>query len=175
MDTYEVNFGVLPLDTPVTDAGVASESMLPSTPDEHSALLASAEIPPHVQPFFIPKLLREGKTVRLYQMRFDEQQKKFCYHVLAQPLREPTPTTVKPQLRLSCPNIDKKFETEDVLNFLRYNNIRSDGTYYAATPEAIPTGRGYGRHGEPSPTTERKLNNLNLFLLINNSRIKNGL
>ena len=156
LGVYEVNFGVLPLDTPTTVAGVASESSLPSTTEEHAALLASTTLPPHIQPFFIPKLLREeGKTVRLYQMRFDEQQKRFRYHVLAQPLREPTAKTVKPQLRISCPSIDKKFDVENVLNFLRYYNTRSDGSYYVATPEVIPDGSGYGPYGAVAPTTER--------------------
>lgn len=156
MDVYEVNFGVLPLNTPTTDAGVASESSLPTTAEGTAALMTSAEIPVHIQPFFVPKLLREGGTVRLYQMRYDEQQKRFRYHMLAQPLREPTAKTVKPQLRISCPNIDKKFNMEDIINFLRYYNTRSDGSYYPGTPEIVPPDHGYGEYGSIAPSTERK-------------------
>ena len=167
---YEVLWGVLPLpDAPSTSTALASESSLPSTPSEHAALLSSTEIPAHIQPFFVPKLLREGNTVKLYQLRFDERQNKFCYHVLAQPLRQPTATTINPQLRLSCPSVERKFDVEDILNFLRYRNIRPDGTYYAATPETIPDGRGYGPHGNIAPTTERKLLDLTFIFSLNNN------
>ena len=156
VERYELKYDVLPLPTTSTATSTTTLTDAPTTPEEHVALLNSdpESIPPHLALQFTPKLLRDGSTVKLYQWRFDDQQGKFCWQAFAQPIRPPTTTQVNPQLRISCPGLDKKFCFEALLDFTRYHNIRSDGTFYRATPERIYDGRGYGPDGLPSPTTE---------------------
>ena len=74
--------------------------------------------------------------------------------MFAQPIRPPTTTQVHPQLRISCPSLDKKFAIEEILDFSRHFNVRPDGTYYRATVERIFDGRGYGPFGLPAPPAE---------------------
>ena len=167
VERYEIGFGVLPLPPATTTTSTTTPTTLPTTPDEHSALLNSDydDIPPHVALQFVPKLLRDGSTVRMYQWRYDEQQRKFCWQTFAQPIRPPTTTQVHPQLRISCPGLDKKYSVEDTIQFCRHYNIRQDGTFYRATPEKIHDGRGYGPNGLPSPSTDGKfLSNLTKIL-----------
>ena len=164
-DVYEFNSTVVPLSTTTstttTSTSASTQSVsLPSTSAEHLELLHCEEIPAHIAPYFIPKVIREGTVVKLVQYRYDAQRKAFCWHVLAQPLREPKPGQTKPQLRLTCPNLDKKFTIEEVLDFLRYFNINSDGSYYKATPEVFHPGRGFGKRGDFAPATDGKLFNL---------------
>lgn len=111
------------------------------------------DIPSHLAHYFTPKLIRDGNTVRLCQVRFDEATQRYCWQVFAQPLRMPTEKTVHPQLRISCPSLDKKFDMEAIIHFTRHRNLRADGTYYKATPERIMDGKGYGKHGLVAPTT----------------------
>ena len=158
VERYEVKFTVIPSSTATTTTSVPPTTSLPSTPEAHLALLhcAPEDIPPHLAPQFIPKVIRDGNTVRLCQYRFDEQRKEFTHQTLAQPLRDPTPTQVHQQLRISCPTLDKKLNVEELLDFLRFHNIRPDGTYYRCTPERIHDGRGYGEQGLCAPSTEGK-------------------
>lgn len=146
-DRYELGFGVVPLptsDSPTTSttATTTTVATTPAMPDFTPEIL-TAELPAHLEVHFAPKLVRVQNVVRLVQYRFDEQQNKFCWHVLSQPLRDPTATMVKPAFRISCPTLDRKFDFESVFWFLRHYNVRSDGTYYLASPEPIPTSRGY--------------------------------
>ena len=152
VDRYEIGYGVLPL--PVVSTTVPTGTATPFTPAEQQTLLACApnDIPPHLAPYFIPKLVRSGNVVRLGQVRYDEDAKRYCWQVFAQPLRQPTATTVRPQLRVSCPNLDKKFPMEEIIHFTRQYNIRPNGTYYKATPERVCDGRGYGEYGKVAPT-----------------------
>ena len=156
VERYEIGYGVLPLPSTTTTTTTSTPLVAPTTVDEHLALLNSDPdtIPPHLALQFQPKLLRDGQTVKLFQWRFDEQQKKFCWQVFAQPIRPPTTTQVHPQLRISCPNLDKKYTFEDVIHFTQVYNLRPDGTYYRATPCRVADGRGYGPDGLPSPTAE---------------------
>ena len=158
VDRYEIKFDVIPIPTTSTTTSTTTPIAFPTTPEEHAALLncAPEDIPAHLKPQFAPKLLREGSTVRLYQWRYDEQRKAFCWQSYAQPIRPPTTTQVNPQLRITCPGLDKKFMTEEIIDFTRHYNLRPDGTYYRATPERIYDGRGYGPHGLPAPTTAGK-------------------
>ena len=128
---------------------------MPTTPAEHLALLNCSpdDIPAHLEPQFVPKIIREGSTIRLCQYRFDEQQKEFTWQTLAQPLRDPTPSHLV-RLRISSPNLDKKWAMEEILDFLRFFNTRPDGSYYKATPEKIHDGRGYGEFGLVAPPTK---------------------
>ena len=145
----------------------------PTTPDEHLALLNCdpTDIPPHLEPQFIPKIHRDGNSVRLCQYRYDDQQKRFVHQTLAQPLRDPTPGQINPQLRISCPTLDKKFVMEEVLDFLRFYNIRSDGSYYKATPERIHDGRGYGEKGLVAPPTEGTIYFFDLLIQHDHSKL----
>ena len=154
VDRYEVNFDVLPLPTTTTTTSTTTPPSLPSTPGEHLALLHSdpESLSPLVKAQFTPKLLRQGSTIRLYHWRYDEQQKKFCWHAFAQPIRPPATTQVNPELRISCPSLAKKYDYEAIIDFSRYYTIRPDGTYYQATPERIYDGSGYGPYGSLSPT-----------------------
>ena len=156
VERFEINFGVLPSTTATASTSTLPPTSLPNTPDEHLALLNCDpnDIPPHLAPQFIPKIQRDGNTVRLCQYRFDEQRKQFVHQTLAQPLRDPTPGQLHPQLRISCPTLDKKFVMEEVLDFLRFHNIRPNGTFYKATPEKIHDGRGYGEKGLVAPPKE---------------------
>ena len=158
VEKYEIKFGVLPLSSVTSTTSTPMVVSTPNTPDEHLALLHCApdNIPPHLAPQFIPKVIREGTTVRLCQYRYDEQRKEFTHQTLAQPLRDPTPGQIRPHLRISCPSLDKKFCMEEVLDFLRFYNIRSDGSFYRATPERIHDGRGYGPNGLVAPPTKGK-------------------
>lgn len=157
VERYEIGYGVLPLPTTSTTS-TTTGSAVPFSPAEQEMLLhcSSGEIPPHLAPYFIPKLVRDGSTVRLGQVRFDETTKKFCWQVFAQPLRAPTATTIRPQLRISCPNMDKKFTMEDIIHFTRHYNIRSDGSFYKATPEKLGVSNGYGEYGTLAPTMSGK-------------------
>lgn len=156
VERYEINYGVLPLPSTTTTTSTTTPLAAPTTPEEHLALLNCdpEAIPPHLALQFTPKLLRDGTTIKLYQWRFDEQQKKFCWQAFAQPIRPPSTTQINPQLRISCPGLDKKFSLEEIIDFTRHYNLRADGTFYRATPERIYDGRGYGPHGLTSPTVE---------------------
>ena len=162
-DRYEVGFGVVPLPTTsTTTTATTSTTTIPTfTPD----ILDVDELPAHLVPFFAPKVIRVQNTVRLVQYRFDEQQKDFCWQTMSQPLREPSTTIAKPAFRISCPNLDKKFDFESVFWFLRHYNIRKDGTYYKATPETVCDARGYGKYGSLAPDADRKL----FYLLLYNT------
>ena len=182
VERYEIGYGVLPL--PAATTSVPTGTTTPFTSAEQQTLLSCApdEIPPHLAPYFIPKLIRTGSTVRLGQVRYDETTKRYCWQVFAQPMRAPTATTVKPQLRVSCPNLDKKFTMEDIIHFTRHYNLRPDGTYYKATPERVCDGKGYGEFGEVAPTVSGATSFsliIFYFLLIQHthlcSRTQNGL
>ena len=138
--------------TSTTTTGATTEPISPAD-QEILKNCGPDDIPPHLAPYFIPKLIRDSTTVRLGQVRYDETTKRYCWQVFAQPLRLPTPTTVHPQLRISCPSLDKKFDTEAIMWFTRHYNLRPDGTYYKATPERVNDARGYGPHGLIAPTT----------------------
>ena len=159
-DRYELGFGVVPLSDTVsattsTTSTTTTTTTAPSIPDFTPDILDVSELPAHLAPFFAPKLIRVQKVVRVVQYRYDEQQKKFCWHVMSQPLREPS-LVAKPAFRISCPSLDRKYDFESVFWFLRHYNIRKDGSYYRATPETIPDGKGFGEHGTFAPDTERK-------------------
>ena len=129
-----------------------------NTTDAHKELLASETVPEHIKPFLIPKLVREGSTVRLVQYRFDERQQRFCWQSLAQPVNPSSTSSIRPYLRLPCPSIESKHDFEEILWFLLHHNTRPDGTYYIAVPAGtVPPSRGYGSRSEYSPTTECKL------------------
>ena len=163
VERYEINYDVIPLPSTTPTTSTTTPIAFPTTTEEHVALLNCdpESIPTHLAPQFAVKLLRNGNTVRLYQWRFDDQQKRFCWHTFAQPIRPPTTTTINPQLRISCPGLDKKFSMEEIIDFGRYFNIRSDGSFYRATPVRIYDGRGYGPHGLPAPPQDGEC-----FLLI---------
>ena len=158
VEKYEIGFTVLPSTTASTTTSTTPPLAMPTTPEEHLALLHCDpnDIPPHIAPQFIPKIIRDGNTVRLCQYRFDDQRKQFVHQTLAQPIQEPSPGQRFLHTRISCPSLDKKEDVEEVLDFLRFHNIRSDGTYYRATPERIHDGRGYGEKGLTAPPTECK-------------------
>ena len=166
VEKYEISFKVLPPSSTTTTTSTTTPVALPQTPSEHLSLLHCdpEDIPAHIAPQMIPKIIRDGNTVRLCQYRFDEQQKAFVFHTLAQPLRDPTPGS-NPQLRISCPNLDKKFEFEEILDFLRFYNLRPDGTYYRATPERIHDARGYGDKGLPAPPLKGNYFPMYLFVV----------
>ena len=157
VERYEVGYGVLPLPTTATSTSTATTAgtTTPISPADQEILknCGPDDIPPHLAPYFTPKLIRDGTSVRLGQVRFDETTQRFCWQVFAQPLRMPTERTVHPQLRISCPSVDKKFDMEAIIHFTRHYNIRSNGSYYKATPERVCDGRGYGTHGAIAPTT----------------------
>ena len=162
-DRFEIGFGVVPLPTvteptPSTSTSTTSVATTPeiAIPDFTPDILDCENLPAHLETHFAPKLVRVQNVVKMVQYRFDEQQKKFCWHVLKQPLREPATTMVKPAFRISCPNLDKKFDFESVFWFLRHFNIRRDGSFYRASPEVIPPSRGYGERGTFAPSTDCK-------------------
>ena len=166
MDRYEIGFGVYDPSTAATTSTtpptMSTSSTLPATTSSHKEILDSGEIPDVLAPYFIPRIVRDGTTVRLIQLRFDEQQGRFCWQSLAQPLKSTTTAPVRPYLRLSCPDLISKFDYEAMLHFLRYHNTRPDGTYYVATPERLPVNTGYGYHdsyktSDYAPPQERKL------------------
>ena len=162
MDRFELGFGVHPLPSTMEAATASTSATSVATttsseiPDFTPEILDVAELPAHLAPHFAPKLIRVQNVVRLVQYRFDEQQRKFCWHTMSQPLRDPSATIAKPSFRISCPHLDRKFDFESVFWFLRHYNVRKDGTYYRATPETIADGRGYGKHGAIAPDTECK-------------------
>ena len=160
-DEYVLDFGVLPLPTTVasttssTTTVSTSTTDAPAPPSNVAILLSEAPIPSHQTHFFVPKLIRDRGTVRLVHYRYDEQRKCFCWQVMAQPLREPT--SKKPSFRISCPNLDRKFDFESVFWFIRDYNIRADGTYYKACAGPVKTNcRGYGKLGTFAPDTDCK-------------------
>lgn len=156
VERYEIGFGVLPLPTTTTTTSTTTPTAFPTTPEEHAALLNSAydDIPTHLALQFNPKLLRDGSAVRMYQWRYDDQQRKFCWQTFAQPLRPPTTTKVNPQLRISCPGLDKKLNMDEIIHFLRYYNTRENGSYYKSTPEKMYDGHGFGPNGLTAPSTD---------------------
>ena len=147
VEHYVVNYPIVPLAT-TSDAPTTTTTATTTTGDvsdvDHEAVIATGVVPPHLKLFYMPKVIREGSTCRIVQFRFLKSKNRFVWMSFAQPLLHPDPNQVKPRLRIPAPNLVAKFEVEDMMNFLRFYNIESDGSYYKAAIGDPLDARGYG-------------------------------
>ena len=111
-------------------------------------MLASGNVPPHLKLFYMPKVIREGSTTRIVQFRYCKPKGKFVWMSFAQPVLDSSTPNAKPRLRIPAPNLVIKFEYEDMMNFLRFFNTESDGSYYRAAIGDPLDARGYGEYVE---------------------------
>ena len=116
------------------------------TDAEHSAHFKSGSIPPHLTLYYAPKVVKVGSTLRVCQYRYNRTTNSTEWMCLAHALAPNTPAdSFKPKLRVKCTSLEKKFTYEDFMKFLRFYNIESDGTFYAASADSSNDAAGYTR------------------------------
>ena len=154
-----VNYPILPPTTTTTTTSTTTTTPPTSVDDiDHQAILASGVVPPHLKLLYMPKVVRDGSTSRIIQLRYSKPKNKFVWMSFGQPLLYPDPSRVKPRLRLPAPSLDVKFDYEDMMNFTRFHNIESDGSYYRAGVGDPLDARGYGEYIDGKWKTDKKGN-----------------
>lgn len=161
-DAYEVGFACVPLCMSATSTSTTTTTTtpapgpLPLTDEQHSAHFKSGSIPPHLALYYAPKVVKVGTTMRVCQFRYNRLTNKPEWMCLAHALAPDTAaTTMKPKLRVKCATLDKKFTFEDLMKFLRYYNIESDGSFYAASADTRHDAAGFTRVVTGSDGSER--------------------
>ena len=144
VEHFVVNYPIIPLSTTPTTTSTTTTSFDIDDIDAQAVLASNVSPPPHLKLLFMPKVVRDGSTCRIIQLRFLKSKNKFVWMSFGQPLLYPDPSRDKPRLRLPAPSLDVKFDYEDMMNFTRFNNIESDGSYYRAAVGDPLDARGYG-------------------------------
>ena len=151
-DAYEIGFACVPLSmttgttTTTTPTTTSTSTPLPLTADQHSEHFKAGSVPPHLALYYAPKVVKVGTTLRICQLRYNRTTNNIEWMCLAHALSPNTSVdSFKPKLRVKCPSLEKKFTCEDILNFLRYYNVESDGTFYAASIDTSNDAAGFTR------------------------------
>ena len=155
-----VNYPIIPLSTSTATTSTTTTTTTPpidvNTIDHQAILASGVDVPPHLKLLYMPKVVRDGSTCRIIQLRYLKPKKKFVWMSFAQPILYPDPSREKPRLRIPAPNLTVKFDYEDMMNFTRFYNIESDGSYYRAAMGDPADARGYGEFVDGKWKTDKK-------------------
>ena len=138
---------------------------------DHLEHYRAGKVPVHLTILYEPKIIKVGSKRHMVQFRYCPDSKKFRWKMFNRPIirnrsTRHTVDMVDSDIDLSKPvvfgreNGDVIWTTtlcnmEDVISFLKYYDITSDGFIYAAVPGSIPIFT-FGRQGLPFPPIKGK-------------------
>ena len=140
---------------------------------DHLEHFRSGKVPRHLTILYEPKTIKVGNKRHMVQFRYCPTKKKFCWKIFNRPLIRNAARTEHPIVDLSRTGLDldevvilgredgeivwttKLCVMEDVMNFLKYYDVDSNGKIYVAVPGFIPIFH-FGRQGLPYPPMKGK-------------------
>ena len=155
----------------------------------------TGEVPRHLTILYEPKVIKVGQTRHMVQFRYDPTQNRFIWKIFNRPVirsatNVPSLYPHRHSLDMTRANInldqlvcigyedgEKLWTTthvlmEDVVSFLKWYDVDSNGKIYAAVPGLIPL-MTFGRQGTNFPPMKGNILFFNFYQLINFSNLNN--